>query len=83
MPGRTVGDWLRTDGYERAGQQAARAPGTVELVEVDDIRQALAWLCGRTASPATCELAHRAGSARLGEVRPHAPMSVAPTAGPR
>jgi hypothetical protein len=46
--GYTVGEWLNVFGYEQAGRVAAGHPGTAPVVVVHDIRQALAWLCGRT-----------------------------------
>ena len=60
--GYTVGQWLNVDGYEQAGRDAARHPGTTAYVVVHDYRQALAFLCGRTNNPTTCNIAHRAAS---------------------
>jgi hypothetical protein len=68
---RAIGDWLDTDAYERAGRAAARHPGGLSVVEVDDVRQALAWLCGRTDRPATCALAHRAAATPIRAARPY------------
>jgi hypothetical protein len=73
---RTIGDWLNTDGYEAAGRQAADRSGTVALVSVDDIRQALAWLCGRLGRPVTCSVAHAADAVPLGLARPYVNASV-------
>jgi hypothetical protein len=58
--GATVGQWLNVIGYEQAGRSAANHPGTVAVVVVHDVRQALAWLCGRTNSATTCAVAHTA-----------------------
>jgi hypothetical protein len=68
---RSIGDWLATDAYERAGRAASLRPGAVAVVEVDDVRQALAWLCGRTGRAATCALAHRAAAVPLLTARPY------------
>jgi len=69
---RTVGDWLATAGYEVAGRAAATRTGLV-LVQVDDVRQALAWLCGRTDLPATCALARAAATVPLSVARSRHP----------
>ena len=69
-PDRAVGDWLDADGYESAGRAARRAGG-IALVPVDDIRQALAFLCGRTAGAAVCAVAHAAGGVPLASARPY------------
>jgi hypothetical protein len=81
--GRTVGDQLNTAGYEAAGRRAAAEPGPVALVAVDDIRQALAWLCGRTQRPGTCELAREAADVAAADVRPEPAAPVAPAHGPQ
>ena len=57
--GQTVGEWLNVAGYEQAGRLAAGNPGTVPVVVVHDLRQALAWLCGRTDGPSVCAVALR------------------------
>ncbi len=54
-----IGDWLNTVGYELAGRAASAHAGEIALVPVDDVRQALAWLCGRTQQPETCAVAQR------------------------
>jgi hypothetical protein len=77
---RTIGDWLNTDGYEAAGRQAAGRPGSIALVSVDDIRQALAWLCGRLGRPVTCLVAHAAAAVPLPLARPYATNEVTPAA---
>ena len=64
--GYTVGTWLNVIGYEQAGREAASHPGEVAFVVVHDIRQALAFLCGRTGSPSTCAVAHSAASIPIG-----------------
>ena len=66
---RTVGDWLNTTGFEAAGRAAALQPG-IALVQIDDVRQAMAWLCGRTGLAATCTLAHAAAAVPLAAARP-------------
>jgi hypothetical protein len=60
--GSTVGEWLNVTGYEQAGRDAANHPGTTAYVVVHDYRQALAFLCGRTNNPTTCNIAQRAAS---------------------
>jgi hypothetical protein len=64
--GYTAGEWLNVNGYERAGRVAASHPTTVAVVVVQDLRQALAWLCGRTDNTTTCAAAHRAASIPIG-----------------
>ena len=64
--GYTVGEWLNVIGYEQAGREAASHPGTVAYIVVHDIRQALAFLCGRTGSASTCALAQSAASIPIG-----------------
>ena len=64
--GSTVGDWLNVSGYQQAGRDAANHSGTVAFVVVHDVRQALAWLCGRTANTTTCTAAHRSASIPIG-----------------
>ena len=64
--GHTVAEWLNVTGYEKAGQFAASHPGTTAVVVVHDLRQALAWLCGRTGSPAVCAAADRAANVPIG-----------------
>ena len=67
---RTIGDWLNTAGYEAAGRSAARQPA-MALVPIDDVRQAVAWLCGRTQRAGTCALAHAAGAVAIADARPY------------
>jgi hypothetical protein len=64
--GHTVSEWLNLIGYEQAGRDAANHPGTVAYVVVHDIRQALAFLCGRTNSELTCTIAHHSASLPIG-----------------
>ncbi len=64
--GYTVGEWLNLSGYENAGRLAASHAGTVAFVVVHDLRQALAWLCGRTDNATTCDVALRAASVPIG-----------------
>ena len=70
-PQRDIGDWLDTPAYEAAGRAARSRPGDLALVQVDDIRQALAWLCGRTAVAATCALANTTAAVPLWRARPY------------
>ena len=60
--GHTTGEWLNVAGFEQAGRVAATHPGTVAVVVVNDLRQTLAWLCGRTNSATTCQLARRSAN---------------------
>ena len=65
--GVTVGEWLNVGGFEQAGRNAAHSPGTTAVVVVvHDLRQALAWLCGRTNSPIICAAAHRTATIPIG-----------------
>ena len=64
--GYTAGEWLNVVGYEQAGRGAAGDPGTVPIVVVHDIRQALAWLCGRTGGTSICTVAHRSAGIPIG-----------------
>lgn len=66
--GAEVGEWLNVSGYEQAGRAAASHPGSVAVVVVHDVRQALAWLCGRTSDATTCSVARTAASLPLGLV---------------
>ncbi len=68
--GYTVGEWLNVIGYEQAGRAAARRPGTVAFVVVHDLRQALAWLCGRTERAVVCAVAHRSETIPIGDPVP-------------
>jgi len=81
---RAIGDWLNTDGYEAAGRAARRSAG-IALAAVDDVRQALAWLCGRTANAVACAVAHAAASVPIGSARPffHTGGVAAAGSGPR
>lgn len=65
-PGYTVAEWLNLDHYQQAGQDAAKHQGTLALVVVHDLRQALAWLCGRTHNTTTCTTASRAATISIG-----------------
>ncbi len=64
--GHTVAEWLNVAGYEQAGRDAAGHPGTAPIVVVHDLRQALAWLCGRTDGVAICTAAHRSENIPIG-----------------
>ena len=68
VDGHSVGEWLNIAGYEQAGRLAAGDPGTVPVVVVHDVRQALAWLCGRTDGPGVCAVALRSEGADRGVV---------------
>ena len=64
--GHAVGESLNVSGYEQAGRDAASHPGTVAIVVVHDVRQALAYLCGRTAGATTCAVARSAANIPIG-----------------
>ncbi|MEP7112165.1 MAG: hypothetical protein ABI862_02775 [Ilumatobacteraceae bacterium] len=64
--GYTVGEWLNVNGYQQAGRSAAEHSGTTAIVVVHDVRQALAWLCGRTNSTTACAAADRAAGIPIG-----------------
>ncbi len=64
--GYTAGEWLNVVGYEQAGRIAASHPGTTAVVVVHDLRQALAWLCGRTDSTPACATAERTALIPIG-----------------
>jgi predicted S18 family serine protease len=64
--GYTVAEWLNLIGYQQAGRDASTHPGTVAYVVVHDIRQALAFLCGRTSNATTCALAQNAAGIPIG-----------------
>ena len=68
--GDTVGEWLNVEGYEQAGREAAGNPDTTAFVVVHDYRQALAWLCGRSASASACAIAHRTAAVPIAISRP-------------
>ena len=78
-PERAIGDWLGMASYEAAGRDAATRPRTTALVEVDDVRQAVAWLCGRTNISTTCALADAAAAMPLRVARPYAFPEVSAT----
>ena len=65
--GFTAGAWLNVAGFEQAGRVAATHPGTVAIVVLYDLRQALAWLCGRTSSATICELARTSANLPIGK----------------
>ena len=71
-----IGDWLNTAGYELAGRAASAHAGEIALVQVDDVRQALAWLCGRTQQPETCAVAHAAAAVPFAAARPYGSPSI-------
>jgi hypothetical protein len=60
--GGSVSDWLQLDAYRVAGQKAAQHSGVTAFVVVHDIRQALAWLCGRTGGSQVCGIAQASAS---------------------
>ncbi|MBK5331670.1 MAG: hypothetical protein JJD93_06860 [Ilumatobacteraceae bacterium] len=66
--GFTVGEWLNVSGYEQAGRKAAGHPGTIAVIVVHDLRQALAWLCGRTNNIITCAAARRTATIPIGTI---------------
>ncbi len=67
--GGSVTDWLHVDAYRDAGREAAQRPGVTAFVVVHDVRQALAWLCGRTGDRQVCALARAAASLPIPEGR--------------
>ena len=67
--GYTVGEWLNVVGYEKSGRAAASRPGTAPVVVVHDLRQALAWLCGRTGVSSVCTTAQRSARVPIGTFR--------------
>jgi hypothetical protein len=64
--GYTVSQWLNVSGYEQAGHNAASDPRTIAIVVVHDLRQALAWLCGRTDNTSTCAAAQKMATIPIG-----------------
>lgn len=64
--GYTTGEWLNVAEFEQAGRVAATHPGTVAVVVVYDLRQALAWLCGRTGNATICQLARTSANLPIG-----------------
>jgi Lon protease (S16) C-terminal proteolytic domain len=64
--GYTVGEWLNVTGYEQAGRDTASHPETAPIVVVHDLRQALAWLCGRTEGASVCAAADRSARIPIG-----------------
>jgi hypothetical protein len=71
-----IGEWLNTAGYELAGRAASAPSGETALVPVDDVRQALAWLCGRTQRPETCAVAHAGAALPFDAARPYESPSI-------
>ncbi len=69
-PGHSISEWLSLPGFEQAGRDAASHNGTIAFVVVHDVRQALAWLCGRTNNDLTCTLARSAASIPIGTQQP-------------
>jgi hypothetical protein len=70
----TMADRLDTPGFEAAGRDAAGEPDDTTVVGVDDVRQALAWLCGRTGLAATCAIARAAAATTVSAARPYGPV---------
>ena len=64
--GRAVGQALNVAGYEQAGRIANGHAGTLAVVVVHDLRQALAWLCGRIGTAATCAAARTSATIPIG-----------------
>ena len=64
--GSSVAQWLNLVGYEQAGRIAASHDGTVAVVVVHDVRQALAYLCGRTGRASVCAAAARSATIPIG-----------------
>jgi hypothetical protein len=70
LPDRSIGDWLNTAGFEAAGRVASRSPDSLALVAISDVRRALAWVCGRSASPVACAISSEAAHVPLRIARP-------------
>ncbi len=68
---RTIGEQLNTASYEQAGRVAHNHPSIIAIVPVSDVRQALAWLCGRTQQDTTCILAHTASATTVAQAHPY------------
>jgi hypothetical protein len=68
---RTIGEWLNMTAYERAGRRASLRSGELALVQVDDVRQALGWLCGRTDGRLVCAIARAAARTSVADARPY------------
>jgi hypothetical protein len=64
--GDTIATTLALHSYEQAGRTAKADHGTAPVVIVHDLRQALAWLCGRADSASTCAIAHRSANVTIG-----------------
>jgi hypothetical protein len=62
----TIVEGFNLTGYEQAGRLAAGRPGRSAVVVVHDVRQALAWLCGRTEGTIACAIAHTAVTIPIG-----------------
>lgn len=60
--GDSASEWLNLGAYAQAGRQAGHHPGVTSFVVVHDIRQALAWLCGRTGDRQVCALAQQSAA---------------------
>lgn len=60
--GFTVAQWLNLAGYEQAGRAASTRPGAPDVVVVHGVRQALAYLCGRTRRAEVCDAAGAAAT---------------------
>lgn len=65
-PGVTISEWLALDQFQQAGRAAAAHPGTLAVVAVHDVRQALAWLCGRIHGTAICAAARTMATVPIG-----------------
>lgn len=64
--GDTVASFLNLGQYQQAGRDAATHPSTLAVVVVHDLRQALAWLCGRTQTTTTCAAARTTATIPIG-----------------
>ena len=65
------------------GPAAVGRLGSPALVRVVDVRQVLAWLCGRTGGATVCSVAHQAAATAVDQARPFTHSAPADRAGPR
>jgi hypothetical protein len=64
--GAAVGELLNVAGYKKAGRVAASHAESLAIVVVHDLRQALAWLCGRTDSATVCAVGQTTATLPIG-----------------
>jgi hypothetical protein len=64
--------YLSLGEYEQLGvRHRTQVFSSTPIVEIIDVRQAAAYLCGRTGSVEACEVRDRAGSTGVAELRPY------------